>query len=490
MARRVRIEPQRSLDEHARYPELAHAVEALRAHAQPVAEALRGQTVWLLNSTAQGGGVSEMLPGIIGQLHELEIHTEWVVIDSADPAFFPLTKRIHNLIHGEGTPDLDERDRVVLEATNRTNADELRGWLRDGDVVIVHDPQPMPIAALLRTDNDLTCVWRCHIGLDERNDATRAAWRFLRPYAAAYEHAVFSAPEYVPSFFEGRASIVYPGVDPLSEKNRPLDDGAAILQRAGLLRANGVHPETPAAHRAQRLQASGRFGPGFEPHDIGFFDRPIVTQVSRWDRLKGFLPLLHGFARFKDQLRREARAADEVRSRLRRARLILAGPQPEAVADDPEGREVLEELGAAWLDLDSTTRSDIALIALPMQDTAWNALIVNALQRASTIVVQNSLREGFGLTITEAMWKGRPVLSNSRACGPRQQVRGGVDGEMISDPEDVGAIAAAIVRMLADPDQLERWGRSARQRVQEHFLIYTQLRHWLRLFHTVRTTRT
>ena len=485
MARRIDIEPQRSLDDHARYPELKHAVEALRMHAAPVVEALRGRTVWTVNSTAQGGGVSEMLPGIIAHMRELGITTEWLVIAADDPAFFPLTKRIHNLVHGDGTPDLDERDRAVFEATNRANADELRGTLRDGDILIVHDPQPMPLAALLRADVDITCVWRCHIGLDERNDATRAAWRFLRPYADAYAHAVFSAPEYVPSFFEGRSSIIYPGVDPLSGKNQPLDDAAAILQRAGLLGASAPTPAT-APDRVQRLQPDGRFGSGTALDDIGFFDRPIVTQVSRWDRLKGFLPLLHGFAQLKEQVQRGAPADADGRARLDRVRLVLAGPEPDSIADDPEGREVLDELQAAWLVLDPRTRSDVAIVALPMADLSWNALIVNALQRASTIIAQNSLREGFGLTVTEAMWKGRPVLSNSRACGPRQQVRGGVDGEMISDPEDVGAIADAIARMLADPDRLERLGRNARQRVQDHFLIYTQLRHWLRLFHTVR----
>jgi trehalose synthase len=490
VAHRVAIGPQRSLAEHEGYPELAPAVAALRQHAQPVADALRGRTVWTVNSTGQGGGVSEMLPGIVAHLNELGITTEWVVIEAADPAFFPLTKRIHNLIHGEGTPDLDEADRAHFEQTNRANAAELRAWLRDGDVLVTHDPQPMPLAGMLRAELGITCLWRCHIGLDERTDATKAAWRFLRPYAQAYQHAVFSAPEYVPSYFEGRSSIIYPSLDPLSDKNRPLDDVATVLERGGLIRARSTHSEPPFPVVAQRLRADGRFGAGSGNEDIGFLERPIVTQVSRWDRLKGFLPLLHGFALLKQQVRRDPPADEAVRHRLDQVRLVLAGPEPESIADDPEGRHVLAELRQAWLALDERTRADVALIALPMNDLAVNALIVNALQRASTIVVQNSLREGFGLTITEAMWKRRPVLSNSRACGPRQQIRGGVDGEMISDPEDVGAIAAAIARMLADPAQLERWGRNAERRVHDHFLIYTQLRHWLRLFDIVPLYRT
>jgi trehalose synthase len=166
------------------------------------------------------------------------------------------------------------------------------------------------------------------------------------------------------------------------------------------------------------------------------------------------------------------------------SRLVLAGPDPESIADDPDGRAVLDDLCAAYLGCDADVRSDIALLALPMQDAVVNALIVNALQRVSTIVVQNSLREGFGLTITEAMWKGVPVLSNSMACGPRQQVRDGVDGRMIGDPEDPTEIADALHAMLAS-DQLDMWGRNAQQRVHEHFLIYSQLRHWVRLLESL-----
>jgi trehalose synthase len=202
--------------------------------------------------------------------------------------------------------------------------------------------------------------------------------------------------------------------------------------------------------------------------------------VSRWDRLKGFLPLMQGFARFRQRLSQDTAHDDRVLRRLTQSRLVLAGPDPDSIADDPEGREVLEELCAAYLACDADVRAEVALLALPMDDPAVNALIVNALQRVSTIVVQNSLREGFGLTITEAMWKGVPVLSNSRACGPRQQVRDGVDGRLIGDPENVDEIADALHAMLSS-DQLETWAQNAQQRVHEHFLIYSQLRHWVRL---------
>lgn len=162
-------------------------------------------------------------------------------------------------------------------------------------------------------------------------------------------------------------------------------------------------------------------------------------------------------------------------------RLVLAGPDPASVQDDPEGREVLEDLSRAYLDLPAALQEDIALVALPMEDSDQNALMVNALQRASTVVVQNSLREGFGLTVTEAMWKRIPVLSNRQACGPRHQVRDRMDGALVGDPTDVPALAQAMDEMLALPRKREEWGRNAQRHVHDHFLLFTQLRAWIDL---------
>lgn len=482
MAQRIDIEPLTTLGQHAQHAHLAPAVSSLREEAATLARRLRGRTLWMINSTARGGGVSEMLPGIITHLRELGVHTEWVVIESDDDQFFQVTKRIHNMIHGDGEPGLSEEDRRLLERVNRENAQMLRHEVRRGDIVVVHDPQPMPLAGMLRDTTEIIAIWRCHIGLDNENAATRDAWRFLQPYAADYDHAVFSAPEYVPSWFEGRSSIIYPALDPLTAKNRPLNvqSVVAVLDRSRLLHPPGPRVEPPFDSPARRFQPDGAWQPAVRPEELGLLTRPIITQVSRWDRLKGFLPLMRGFALFKQRLREDAAHADDVRRRLALSRLVLAGPDPESIADDPEGREVLEELSAAYLACAADVREDIALIALPMQDPVVNALIVNALQRVSTIAVQNSLREGFGLTIAEAMWKGVPVLSNSRACGPRQQVRDGVEGRMIGDPEDIAEIADALHAMLSS-DQLDEWGQNAQQRVHEHFLIYAQLRHWVRL---------
>jgi trehalose synthase len=195
---------------------------------------------------------------------------------------------------------------------------------------------------------------------------------------------------------------------------------------------------------------------------------------------------MEGFARLKRSLHDGELSGDpEHRRRLDLVRLVLAGPEPLAIKDDPEAVDVLEELRAMYRGLHPAIQDDIALLLLPMRSLEENALMVNALQRASSIVVQNSLREGFGLTIAEAMWKRVPVLTNSRACGPRQQVRDGLDGRLIADPENPAELERALDEMLADPERLERWGQSAQRRAHDQFLVLTQLRAWGRLLLTL-----
>jgi trehalose synthase len=199
---------------------------------------------------------------------------------------------------------------------------------------------------------------------------------------------------------------------------------------------------------------------------------------------------MDGFARLKSRLKENAPIDPIHRRRLELVRMVLAGPDPASIADDPEGREVLSDLIDRYAGLDPITQRDLALIALPMASREENALMINAIQRTSSIVVQNSIREGFGLTVTEAMWKGVPVLSNRQAVGPRQQIRDGLDGCLLDDPTDVEQLATTMESMLGSPASRDAWGRAARRRAHNEFLIFTQLDRWLRLMgQTVRERR-
>lgn len=472
-----------SLDDYASFAHLTRAVQELRAEAAMLVPRLKGRAVLMVNSTAQGGGVAEMLPMQILLLRELGVEANWAVISSDKPEFFKLTKRLHNLIHGEGDPQVGAADKALYDDVSRANAERLRPHLKPEDILIIHDPQPLGAGALLRKDMRLRTIWRCHIGLDEHNAATRAAWDFLKPYAAAYDHAVFSAPEYIPDYLAGRATIIHPALDPLGHKNRELHPHklTGILCNSGLADTDAPVLTSPFPARAQRLQPGGRFGPANQPDEIGLLYRPIITQVSRWDRLKGFLPLLEGFARFK---RCTSASLNNSRARHNRrreiVRLVLAGPDPRSIQDDPEAKEVLEELCQFYRGLQPDCQRDIVLLTLPMESRKHNALMVNALQRCSTMAVQNSLREGFGLTATEAMWKAVPVMGTS-ACGLRQQIRDGVDGRLVNDPKNPEEIASVLDEMMQHPQALEHWGRNAQLRVHNEFLIFTQLSRWLRL---------
>ena len=486
--RRVPVDQVSTIEDYAGVAHLAAAVTELKLEAEGVAARLAGRTVWMVSSTARGGGVAEMLPPIVSVLRGLGVQVEWVVIGSTDPGFFALTKRIHNLIHGVGNPELGEADRTLYERVNRENADALRELVRPGDILVVHDPQPLPIASQVRDILPLTAVWRSHIGLDAENAATRAAWDFLAPYLDAYDSAVFSAPEYIPERLARRATVIFPGIDPLSPKNRDLSlrQTIEVMCNGGLIPCPGPTVRDRYLSLAQRVLPDGTWAPASVADSIGLLTRPIVTQVSRWDRLKGYLPLLEAFTALKRAVHEGNFSGSPVHQRhLDLTRLVLAGPDPSAIQDDPEAREVLDELLAAYRALHPALQEEVAILLLPMHSLEENALMVNALQRASTIVAQNSLREGFGLTIAEAMWKRVPILSNSLACGPRQQVRDGLDGRLVADPENRTELKGALADMLADPARLERWGHAAQRRAHEHFLMFGQLRAWGRLLATL-----
>ncbi|MBN1531379.1 MAG: glycosyltransferase, partial [Spirochaetes bacterium] len=428
----------------------------------------------------------EMLQSLLAYARGAGVDVRWLTIDG-NPEFFRITKRIHNLIHGDTKSgmELGAEEARLYEAVNAENAASFKKELGPRDILIIHDPQPLAMGQMLARELNLPALWRCHIGLDRRTEATGVAWRFLRPYLEGYLHTIFSAPEYIPDFLADRATIIYPAIDPLSHKNQDL----TVVKHTGILCNSGLQPAyepviTPNYRNA--VMKVGQNGSSIPAGELGLLFRPTVLQVSRWDRLKGWLPLLEGFVRLKKKstVDETNHKGKRKKRRLELARLILAGPDPRAVADDPEGLEVLDQVRRRYAALEPELQRDISILLLPMKSRKENALVVNALQRCASVVVQNSIQEGFGLSVTEAMWKRKPVMGTS-ACGISQQIRSGRDGLLVSDPENPDEIAAALLKMLNNPLRRYNMGRSAQRRVYDQFLIFRQLSSYLKLIDRV-----
>ncbi len=382
--------------------------------AEHVRGRLRGRTVWNVNSTAVGGGVAEMLPSLLGYVRGMGIDSRWLVI-GGEPDFFGVTKRLHHALHGsagDGRP-LGDEERAIYEAVQLHNAPQLLGMVEPGDVVILHDPQTAGLAPSL-AEAGAVVAWRCHIGHDVTNEEVDRGWSFLAPYLQDVPAYVFSREAYVPRQLDAsRAMVFAPSIDPFSPKNEELSEETirAILMHIGLVdgpRAEGAVSFVGAdgtvrsVHRHAQVVREGR-APSWET--------PLITQVSRWDPLKDPVGVIEGFR----SLVMSGRAGD--------AELVLAGPDVTAVSDDPEGQQVLASAVEAWHALPPEVRGRVHLAQLPTDDVQENAAMVNALQRHSAVIVQKSLNEGFGLTVTEAMWKGRPVVA-SAVGGIRDQIEG------------------------------------------------------------------
>jgi trehalose synthase len=307
------------------------------------------------------------------------------------------------------------------------------------------------------------------VGRDDPNDCTRRGWEFLRRYVADVEAFVFSRGRYAPDWAsDERLVVIPPSIDPFSAKNVELDQGqvASVLSLTGLV-GTGEAPARVTFPRRDGSPGSVRRRDLGEPPGACPGDSPMVLQVSRWDRLKDMSGVMAGFAL----------AAD----RVPRAHLVLAGPAAAAVTDDPEGAEVLAECRSRWASFPDELRRRVHLVSVPMDDPDENAVIVNALQRHATVVVQKSLEEGFGLTVTEAMWKGRAVLA-SRVGGISDQIVSGRDGILLDDAADLEGFADVLVRMLSDDGLRQRLGEAAHLRVLDHYLGDRHLRQYAALF--------
>jgi trehalose synthase len=420
---------------------------------------LSGREIWNVNSTAAGGGVAEMLRSWVGLARGVGVGMRWLTIDG-NPEFFALTKRLHNLLHGElgDGGELGEEERVVYERVSRASAKAVLSRFGPRDVVFLHDPQTAGLVPQI-VDTGRTVIWRCHIGADDGNGYSAAAWDFLEPYITRASACVFSRDAYVPDYCrEMVTAIVPPSIDAMSPKNQQMEPGQvrAILRHVGLLAGGEDEDAEPAFERAdgtsQRVERKCEVVSLGQLPDV---DTPLVVQVSRWDRLKDPVGVLRGFA--------------EIASGSADAQLILAGPSLNSVADDPDGGDVLAEVEAEWRRLPEGLRSRVHLACLPMQDLAENAAIVNALQRQATVIVQKSLKEGFGLTVTEAMWKGRPVVATATG-GILDQIEDGVTGMLLANPLDLNAFAAVTLEMLNSPRRAEQIGLAAHDRVRKTFL--------------------
>jgi trehalose synthase len=317
-----------------------------------VAKPLQGKRAKMVNSTAVGGGVAEMLNRLVPLLHELEVKTGWEVITGGND-FFDVTKGFHNALHGGAFTLTEQACDVFMMHTEQNR----RRMNFDEDFVVIHDPQPAGLVAS-KAESPAKWVWRCHIDLSHPN---QEVWKFLQPMVERYDAAVFSSPSFARQLTIPQA-LFYPCIDPLSEKNKELDDSYIqdICDNFGVDRS-----------------------------------RPIVTQISRFDRLKDPLGVIQAYKMAKKYVDFQ---------------LVLAGG---GASDDPEGAIVLKEVQEA-----AAQDPDIIILELP----PWSALEINALQRASTIVVQKSLKEGFGLTVTEALWKSKPTIASAVGGNPTQVI--------------------------------------------------------------------
>ncbi len=380
-------------------------VEELRA----AARALSGARILNLNSTAYGGGVAELLVTQVGLLNELGMDAHWQVINGTSE-FFTVTKFAHAGLQGAEVPWTEEMIRLY-EAQCEENADELAG---EYDFVIVHDPQPAGILPVIeeRGRRKGQWVWRCHLDLSE---SFEPIWTYLAGHVAHYDAAVFTMQDFVPPGLAGpRIFIIPPSIDPLSSKNQWMD-------------AETVY-ETIHRYGVQ-------------------WNRPIVTQVSRFDPAKDPLGVI-------DAYRLAKREVPDLQ-------LVLIGSMAH---DDPEGWHYLE--------VTERYRADDPDIFLLSNVQGVGNLEVNAFQRDSTVVLQKSLREGFGLTVSEALWKGTPVIGGN-VGGIRLQIDDGEDGFLVEGAE---ACAERMLRLLGDPDELARMGRRGHEIVRERFLTFRELR--------------
>lgn len=373
-----------------------------------LAKNLEGKRVLHINSTAVGGGVAEILNRMVPLLGELGVQTRWDVIKGGE-AFYAVTKKMHNALHGN-EQNFTDKDFEVFFDVQEKNLSQMR---LDDDIVFVHDPQPI---GLIKRKNDFRnkWIWRCHVDV---SNPQVSVWNFLRTFVEQYDKSVFSAPAFSQKLSIPQA-LICPSIDPLSDKNREMskDEIQKIIE--------GLHIP---------------------------LDKPLVTQVSRFDRLKDPVGVIKAFKQVQGYVD---------------ARLLLVGGSAD---DDPEGAEVLEEVK-------NEADGDPDIIILPLSPTSH--LEINAIQRVSTVILQKSLKEGFGLTITEALWKGKPVIAGA-VGGIPLQITHKYSGILTHSIEGT---AYWLKQLLQEPAFAKKLGENGREHVRQNFLLTRHLRDYLLLF--------
>jgi trehalose synthase len=444
--------------------------EHLLAAAARFRERLAGRTIWNVNSTAAGGGVAEMLRALLGYVDDLGVPIRWTVI-GGDPDFFGITKRLHNQLHGvSGQGDLGDAEAEHYQQVLAANTQELLDLVRPGDIVLLHDPQTAGLTAAMARAG-AAVVWRCHVGVDWQNDATGAAWAFLRPHLASAHGFVFSRRQYVPPWVPADMTwIIPPSIDPFSAKNQELDTETvrAILTTIGVL--DHASPQVPARF----LRADGTPGEVVRAATVTCDELPgpddrVVAQISRWDRLKDMGGVMRGFADHA------APGGD--------GHLMLVGPAVSGVTDDPEGALVYAECLAQWQALPAAIRARVMLVTLPLDDVDENAAMVNGLQRHATVIAQKSLAEGFGLTVAEGMWKGRAVIG-SAVGGIMDQIAEGT-GVLLRDATDLQSFGLEVRALLDQPERAGHMGMAAQAYIRENYVGDVHLLRYATLFGTV-----
>jgi trehalose synthase len=373
------------------------------------AERLKGKSVQNINSTSVGGGVAEILSRMIPLLRDLGVDAYWDVI-KGDEKFFTITKNMHNALHGLAVDIAEEDWRYFLEI-NKNNAQDLDLF---GDIMFIHDPQPI---ALVEKKEKIgkKWIWRCHIDITEPQ---AAVMKILIDLINRYDSAVFSAPSFSRTDLGVKQILISPSIDPLSEKNRELPEAVldSVIDRYGL---DG--------------------------------DRPIVSQISRFDLLKDPLGVIEVYKRVKSHVD---------------CQLVLAGG---GAADDPEGPRILDQIKS-----ETESDPDVHVIYLPPSSD----IEVNALQRISTVILQKSIREGFGLTVTEALWKSKPVIASS-VGGIPLQIRHKHSGILTYS---IPGTVHYLKELLNEPDYAMKLGQNGREHVRNNFLITRHIKDYLVLF--------